>query len=114
MTNSSLILNCTQQYRKVNLTEIYHMYYMDGVITLELTNDDKILCCMALKEIEDKLPEEYVKINRNTIINILFLVAFHKHTPKVTMENGRSFNVSRRNISMLIKKIKQHYLTINT
>ncbi|MBS2098707.1 LytTR family DNA-binding domain-containing protein [Carboxylicivirga linearis] len=114
MMNSSLILNCTQQYRKINLTEVCHMYYIDGVITIELHDEEKILCCMALKEIEDKLPQEFVKINRNTIINVLFLVAFYKHTPKVTMENGRSFTVSRRNISMLVKKIKQHYLTVNS
>jgi len=82
---------------------------MDGVITIELANDEKILCCMALKGIEDKLPDEYVKINRNTIINIIFLVAFHKHTPKVTMENGRSFYVSRRNIPALLNKMKEHF-----
>ncbi len=107
--NSSLIIECSHQLRKVHLTEIYHLFYIDGVITIELNNGEKLMCCIALKELEDKLSASFVRINRNTIINILFLVAYFKNTQKVTMENGRSFTVSRRNVPLLINRMREHY-----
>lgn len=85
------------------------MYYIDGVITVELVNDEKLLCCIALKELEGKLSAHFVRVNRNTIINIDFLTAYYKNSQKVMMQNGKSFIVSRRNIPALIKTMKEYY-----
>lgn len=107
--NNSLVIECSQQLRKVKFDEICHMYYIDGVITIESVNNSKILCCSALKDIEQKLPDNYVRINRNAIINIDYLIAYYKQSQKVTMENGKSFTVTRRNTSCLVEKMKVHY-----
>ncbi len=109
MVIDSLVIECSKQLRKLKYDEISHLYYLDGVITIELANETKAMCCSALKELEEKLPDYYVRINRNAIINIAFLIAYYKQNQKVTMENGKSFTVTRRNIPNLVEKIRIHY-----
>jgi len=106
MKRKCLILECQKQIQKVKYTDIYYLKYQEGSISIGMADDKNLLCCLSLKEIENLLSDDFIKINRNVIINLRYLTAYIKASRKVLLENGLQFYVSRRNVTPLLIKIK--------
>ncbi|WP_439182235.1 LytR/AlgR family response regulator transcription factor [Carboxylicivirga taeanensis] len=107
MNTKFLLLECQKQIKRIRLSEVYYLQYQDGHICFYLTDNKKELHCQLLKTLEEQLPDYFVRINRNVIINLNYLTVYFKTTPKVVMTNGQEFDVSRRNVARLIKKLQQ-------
>ena len=105
MKRKSLVLECQKQIQCIKYKHIYYLQYQDGAITIHLTNDSKLLHCQALSEVEDKLPDHFVKVNRNIIINLRHMASYLKASQKILLTNGLEFPVSRRNIPALLDQI---------
>ena len=110
--NNSIFIDIGQQLRKVDLELVSHMHYMDGATTIEMTNDTKIICCTSLKEFQLHLPGHYIRVNRNVIINVKHVTAYYKHNQMVSMDNGRNFTVTRRNVPQLVSQMKIHFTLV--
>lgn len=105
MQRKNLILECQKQIQCIRFKHISHLHYQDGAISIHLTGDKRVLHCVGLKELEARLPENFVRINRNIIINLNYLSAYYKASQKVVLESGHEFDVSRRNVGALLQKI---------
>ncbi|MBK3518577.1 LytR/AlgR family response regulator transcription factor [Carboxylicivirga marina] len=106
MLKKCLILECQQKIQRVPYKHICYLQYAQGAITIYLSGDITLSHCEQLKDLENSLPNYFVRINRNVIINLNYLSAYFKVLQKVQMENGKEFDVSRRNTTQLLEKIQ--------
>ena len=92
-------------YKKLDLSEIYAFIVENNKIYALLENE-KFRIKTRLYKLEETLPKNYVKINQSTIIDIKKIDSFGSDfsgTLTVTLKNGYSDYVSRRNL----KKVKE-------
>lgn len=85
------------------------MHYVEGATTIEMLNKNNLICCTTLIELQQHLPANFIRINRNVIINIQHMVAYYKQSQVVNMMDGRSFTVSRRSVSHLMRQMKKQF-----
>jgi len=105
MKRKSLVLECQKQIQCIKYKHIYFLQYQDGTITFHLADNKQILHAQLLKEVEAMLPEYFVKVNRNIIINLQHLVSYFKSSQKILLANGLEFTVTRRNVPILLDRI---------
>ncbi|TRX63986.1 LytTR family DNA-binding domain-containing protein [Carboxylicivirga sp. M1479] len=105
MKKSTLILECQNQVQRIKCQHIVYLQYQQGAIRIWLNNNTQKQHSKSLRVVEQSLPDNFVKINRNVIINLHYLSAYFKTSQKVVLENGVEFDVSRRNASPLLGKI---------
>lgn len=108
-----LKLECTKYIRKIRTSDIHCIISQDGQLTLELVSDDKLLHCAPLKELEQQLPDKFIKVNRNVIINTASVASIQKVTKIVTLTNGREVSISRRQMLLVIKTFNKIFDEIN-
>ena len=86
--------------KRITEKEAYCFYIEDKKV-YALTEKEKLLLKMRLYSIEEKLSEDFIKINQSTVINIKKIQRFDVSvtgTLKVIMKNGYTDYVSRRRI----------------
>ncbi len=108
-----LKLECAKYIRKIRISDIHCIISQDGQLTLEMVSDDKLLHCAPLKELEQQLPDTFIKINRNVIINTASVASIQKVTKIVTLTNGRDVSISRRQMPLVIKAFNKTLEEIN-
>lgn len=89
----------------ININEVF-FFTTDNSKVLAVTENEKLSVKLRLYEIEEKLPDCFIKINQSTIANIHKIDRFDTSvsgTLKVNFKNGAVDYVSRRNI----KKVKE-------
>lgn len=94
-------------YKKLELNEIYFFRVEDNKIYAALEKE-KYRIKTRLYKLEDCLPKNYVKINQSTIINIQKIDSFSSDftgTLTVTLKNGFSDYVSRRNLKNVKERL---------
>ncbi len=108
-----LILKSSKYIRKIRISDIHCIISQDGQLTLEMIMDDKLLHCASLKELEQQLPDTFIRINRNVIINTASVACIQRVTKIVTLVNGREVSISRRQMPLVIKKFNKTLDKIN-
>jgi len=101
----SIIIECQKRIKKIKFKEILYFVYQNERMLIETLNGS-FVNCQSLKKIKKVLPEAFLKINRNVIINPYFVASVEKQQKKVLMINGREFSVSRRQMPRLKKYFK--------
>lgn len=94
-------------YKKLELSEIYLFTVEDNKIYAMLEKE-KYRIKTRLYKLEETLPQNYVKINQSTIINIQKIDSFSSDftgTLKVKLKNGFCDYVSRRNLKSVKERL---------
>lgn len=89
----------------LNINEVF-FFTTDNSKVLAVTEKEKLTTKLRLYEIEERLPDCFIKINQSTIANIKKIDRFDTSvsgTLKVKFKNGAVDYVSRRNI----RKVKE-------
>lgn len=93
--------------KRITEKEAYCFYIEDKKV-YALTEKEKLLLRMRLYSIEEKLSEDFIKINQSTVINIKKIQRFDVSvtgTLKVIMKNGYTDYVSRRRIKNVKERL---------
>ena len=93
--------------KRITEKEAYCFYIEDKKVYV-LTEKEKLLLKMRLYSIEEKLSEDFIKINQSTVINIIKLQRFDVSvtgTLKVVLKNGYTDYVSRRRIKNVKERL---------
>lgn len=93
--------------KRITEKEAYCFYIEDKKV-YALTEKEKLLLKMRLYSIEEKLSEDFIKINQSTVINIKKIQRFDVSvtgTLKVVLKNGYTDYVSRRRIKNVKERL---------
>lgn len=93
--------------KRITEKEAY-CFYVENKKVYALTEKEKLLLKMRLYSIEEKLSEDFIKINQSTVINIKKIQRFDVSvtgTLKVIMKNGYTDYVSRRRIKNVKERL---------
>ena len=93
--------------KRITEKEAYCFYIEDKKVYV-LTEKEKLLLKMRLYSIEEKLSEDFIKINQSTVINIKKIQRFDvsvTRTLKVVLKNGYTDYVSRRRIKNVKERL---------
>lgn len=93
--------------KRITEKEAYCFYIEDKKVYV-LTEKEKLLLKMRLYSIEEKLSEDFIKINQSTVINIKKIQRFDVSvtgTLKVVLKNGYTDYVSRRRIKNVKERL---------
>ena len=91
----------------LELSNIYAFYTSDNKIYAK-TKNETLLVRERLYQIEEYLPEEFIKINQGCIINMKKVLKFetsHNASIKVILKNGFSDYISRRELKNVKRRI---------
>ena len=69
--------------------------------TFHIENEDKFTCTKKLNEVEKILPEHFVKIRRNTIINSHKIKSLHLKDKKILLDGEHSFKYVAKNVKSI-------------
>jgi DNA-binding LytR/AlgR family response regulator len=97
-----LILKNEQEIRIINVDELLAVTVTDYLCKFEIENSKDFICSKSLSEVEKLLPENFIRINRNAIINSYKIVGFNKKSRKISLTNNSEYNVSIRNLDKII------------
>ena len=93
--------------KRITEKEAYCFYIEDKKV-YALTEKEKLLLKMRLYSIEEKLSEDFIKINQSTVINIKKIQRVDVSvtgTLKVVLKNGYTEYVSRRRIKNVKERL---------
>lgn len=93
--------------KRITEKEAYCFYIEDKKVYV-LTEKEKLLLKMRLYSIEEKLSEDFIKINQSTVINIKKIQRFDVSvtgTLKVVLKNGYTDYVARRRIKNVKERL---------
>lgn len=96
-----------KEITKLNLSEIY-CFITENNKLFALTNSDRFLLKLRLYAIEEKLPRDFIKINKSCIANIKKIDRFDASisgTLQVKFKNGYTDYVSRRSIKTVKERL---------
>lgn len=101
-----LIENPTYTH-KVKVSDITCIIAQEGRLRIETITDDEFFHCQTLKHLEKQLPDYFIRLCRNVLVNGIYLTGLDKATKTVLLENGRELPVSRRQMPFITKFIKR-------
>ena len=91
-------------------SELMYVVYEDLYCTFHFSDNEKYTVEASLKELENNLPEaEFVKCNRNTIVNLCHCRGYDKTISEIRMDDGEVFTLTRRNKTDFKAKRKNLY-----
>ena len=101
MKENVIILHNCEEFVKVKPEEITSVTCDTYVSTFRFKDKEcKFTCAKTLKEIEKKLPaKEFIRISRNTIINLRFLRKINYKEHVAILEDGTKHSISVRRLS---------------
>lgn len=101
-----LLIENPSYTHKVKISEIVCIIAQNGRLRIETITDDEFYHCQVLKQIDKQLPDYFLKLSRNVLVNGIYLTGIEKANKTVLLENGRELPVSRRQMPLLTKFIK--------
>jgi two-component system LytT family response regulator len=108
--HDKIIISQIQGHTILDVEEITRLTADDNYTTLFLKDKNKIIASKTLKHFEDILPKDnFVRIHRSEIINILFLkeISFEDGGIAV-MKDGTSISISKGKLPFVLEKVKEH------
>ncbi len=103
--NQFLTLKNEQEIVRVNLDDVLFFYVEKKMLTCKTENGEVFKCSQSLTWIETKVPEDFLKINRNVMINLFKMKRLERASRKLILLDGTAFKVSERRFSKLVKSI---------
>jgi DNA-binding LytR/AlgR family response regulator len=101
MIQGKLVFKKGVSIQTVNIEELEAVVVDDYICTLFFKNGKKEWCVQSLKEMLLKLPDSFVKISRETIVNLEKIKEINLRKREINMESGQSFRFSVRKMKVL-------------
>lgn len=86
--------------KKIDLFEIYSVNVEKGLVTFNL-KESKIISTETLNSVSNKLPDFFIKINRNVLVNGFKINEVDFKKRMMLLDNMEKYSVSIRRISTL-------------
>jgi DNA-binding LytR/AlgR family response regulator len=96
MSCEKLIIKNQEIARVLNLEHLIYIKVEDYLLTFSLKDNESFVCCKSLKEISELLPENFIQINRNCIVNVSKIVTLEKKNRKIVLSDGSIHIASHR------------------
>lgn len=106
MLHEKLILECETKVEIIDSSRITHITIDSFNSEIHFTDNTKCYSNRSLSFFESSLPENFFRVNRNTIINIAYIENINKITRKIQIEKSIVLCVSIRQMKNLINRLK--------
>lgn len=113
MLQKKLILECDTKIELIDTTKITYISIDTYSTEIHFTDNYKCYSNKSLNFFESSLPDNFVRVNRNTIINISYIMKINKITRKIQIEKNIVICVSFRQMKNLIKRLNLISLRLN-
>ena len=103
-----VILPTLNGFELIKMEDIIRLQGNGNFTDIHLTNGSKKMVCRFLKHFEEILPYPFVRVHKSHIINVLFVLSFHKAMGGyVTMEDRSEIEISPPYKDEFLKQIKR-------
>ena len=96
MINGKLAFKKGTSIQTISINDLEAVVVKDYICTLVLPNGKEEHCGESLKEMQTKLRDSFLKINRNTIVNSEKIDSIDNRNREVIMESGRKYKITVR------------------
>lgn len=90
-----------QEIRIIPLMDLISIQVEDYFARFQIENSKEFCCTKSLKEMGAILPENFIRINKNCIVNLQKVQSFNITTKKLRLVNCSEFIVSVRSLPNL-------------
>ena len=113
LTHDKIVISQFQGFTIIDVLNIVKLIADDNYTTIYLKDKNKITVSKTLKYFEEILPKnEFVRIHRSEIINILFLKEIsYADGGTVIFKDGTKGLISKGKLHNLIEKVKNHSIS---
>jgi DNA-binding LytR/AlgR family response regulator len=103
-----LVLKNEKEIRVISVNSLFAVKVEDYICTFYIENENDFSCTKSLKEIKLSLPDHFIKINRNTIINFKKMKSINLKRREIFMFSGNSFIYSACNYRLIREYIHKY------
>ncbi|GHT71026.1 hypothetical protein FACS189455_1900 [Bacteroidia bacterium] len=89
------------EIRRIDLNRILAVTVEDYLCSFYIKNEENFTCTKSLKEVILELPDFFVRINRNCIVNKNRVKSVNFNERIITLSNDLTFTISARNLKLL-------------
>ncbi|WP_081785569.1 LytTR family transcriptional regulator DNA-binding domain-containing protein [Saccharicrinis fermentans] len=108
MNTEKVLLKNETCIKQVRYSDITHISICGDCSTFMLNDTSSFSLSKSLNEISKKLPDYFIRVNRNYIINSEHIQEFRYKSRKITLEGNITFTVSHRNLKLVKDTFKRH------
>ena len=102
-----ICLSHASKLQIVNLTDIVFLSSDSYYTTFHLTNNTKIVMAKTLKFYSQALGDEFIRVHRSYLVNIIHIDTLIYDEGIITLTNGERLKVSRRKSNAVSQRLKQ-------
>jgi DNA-binding LytR/AlgR family response regulator len=106
------LIECESKIQKIFLSDILYIGIVEERTTFQLTNQRRY-CEISLKDLEEIMPNDFLRISRNYIVNTTIIQEFIKKDRVLVLFNGHRLTVSQRNVSHLTHFMRKMSVSAN-
>ncbi len=110
MLREKLMIECESKIDLIDVREVIHIFNDSVCTEFHMRNGEKLICSKSLKFFETKLPQYFYRTNRNTIINLIYVVKVNKKGRIITLTNKHTATISVRNLKGLLEHLNENSL----
>ncbi|UCS95053.1 LytTR family transcriptional regulator [Echinicola marina] len=103
-----LILKNELEIAKIPIDAILSLEVNDYLLTCRTVWSRDFCCSKALSEIEGRLPSHFLRINRNTIVNLNKVQLVHFKERTIRMNDQLIYQMSHRKVKVIRKAINEY------
>jgi len=107
MFENKLILECESKIDIIGISKITHITTDSIKSVIHLADNSKYYSNKSLNHLESLLPPTFVRVNRNSIVNIGYIENINKTNRVIQIENDIVLYASTRQIRYLINRFKE-------
>ncbi len=105
MSANFIVIECELKILKISASDVLYIKHQNELTTFVLVEGDK-LCQKSLTELSKLLPHNFIRINRNFIVNFQAIIEFNKKDRQITLINNDKLVVSHRNIKNITEAFR--------
>lgn len=110
MLQDKLMIECESKVDLIDVRNVIQIFNDSVCTEFHMSNGEKLICSKSLKFFETKLPQYFYRTNRNTIINLIYVVKVNKKARTITLTNNHTTTISVRNLKGLLEHLNENSL----
>lgn len=110
MLREKLMIECESKVDLIDVREVIQIFNDSVCTEFHMCNGKKLISSKSLKFFETKLPQYFFRTNRNTIINLIYVVKVNKKSRMITLSNNNTTTISVRNLKGLLEHLRKNTL----
>jgi DNA-binding LytR/AlgR family response regulator len=104
----NFILKNEKEIRIISVKSLSAIKVDDYICTFYVENEEKFSCTKSLRDIGDQLPDHFIRISRNTIINCKKIKSMNLKKREILMVSGDSFIYPSGNFKHIKERMRIH------